>query len=313
MQKVIAFFQLIRWPNLLYIAITQIVFYTAIYIPLASVSYEAILHDFTFFLLIGASVSIAAGGYVINDYFDVMIDSVNKPQKLVLGPVIKKRAAILWHLLFSMIGLYCSFMVSFQSGQWSIFILNISAVFLLWFYSTRLKKSLLLGNILVSALTAWVIWVVYLYLVKGWDVDYLHQSETAIRLRQFFKMTVIYSGFSFVTNLIREVVKDLEDMEGDRKFGAKTMAIEWGVPVAKTFAGVWIVVLIGAVLIISVYAWLTALYIYSVFLSMTVSLPFIYILYMLKNAETSIHYHKISVWIKWVILAGIISMYLLNL
>lgn len=314
MKKVIAFLYLIRWPNLLYIAVTQFVFYTAIYLPLRSLPFERVFNDLYFFYLILASLSIAAAGYVINDYFDVLIDSVNKPEKVLLGPVLKKRAAILWHFFLSLLGLYCSFLVSYISGKWSILMLNTLSVFLLWFYSTRFKKSLLIGNILVSLLTAWVILVVYLFLVKGWGVDFSHQyAGQEFDQRQFFKLTILYAGFAFVANLIREVVKDLEDMEGDRKFGAKTMAIEWGVPVAKTFAGVWSVVLICAIAIISAYAWMTGLFLYAAFLTLTVVMPFIYILIQLRKANSSAQYHSLSIWIKWVILSGILSMYLLNI
>ena len=314
MKMVIAFLQLIRWPNLLYIAITQFVFYTAIYSPLSSNSFDVLLNDIPFFVLMFASVSIAAGGYVINDYFDVLIDAVNKPEKLLLGPVLKKRAAILWHLIFSFVGLVCSAWVSYQSGKWSILLFNFLSVFLLWFYSTRFKKSLLIGNILVSLLTAWVILVVYLYLIQGWDGYFFWSyKHNKLDLKQFFKLTIIYAGFAFVANLIREVVKDLEDMEGDRKFGAKTMAIEWGVPVSKTFAGVWMVVLMMSLLVVSIYAWLVGLFFFTGYMLLTVIAPLVYTLLLLKKATTSKDYHTISSWIKWIILAGIFSMYLLNL
>jgi 4-hydroxybenzoate polyprenyltransferase len=132
-------------------------------------------------------------------------------------------------------------------------------------------------------------------------------------LKQFFKLTIIYAGFAFVANLIREVVKDLEDMEGDRKFGAKTMAIEWGVPVSKTFAGVWMVVLMMSLLVVSIYAWLVGLFFFTGYMLLTVIAPLVYALFLLKKATTPKDYHRISGWIKWIILAGIFSMYLLNL
>ena len=132
-----------------------------------------------------------------------MIDAVNKPQRLLLGPVIKKRAAILWHWFFSLAGILLTTWVCFNSGKWLILFLNLISVFLLWAYSTRFKKSLLIGNVLVSLLTSWVILVMYCYLSKGWDNRFvwLQNRNELFDAKLFFKWTVIYAGFSFVANL----------------------------------------------------------------------------------------------------------------
>ena len=314
MKIIKAFLLLIRWPNLFFIALTQCIYYLAVFLPIEGKNYLSFFSDINFFLLTLASVFIAAGGYVINDYFDVMIDAVNKPERLLLGPVIKKRAAILWHWLFSFAGLALTTWGCFSTGKWLILGLNFISVLLLWAYSTRFKKSLLIGNVLVSLLTSWVILVMYIYFSKGWDSRFVwvqNRSE-AFDAKLFFKWTIIYAGFAFVANLVREVIKDLEDMEGDRQFGAKTMAIVWGVPVSKIFAAVWMLVTILALFILCLYTWQLGTWLWCIYIFLTIVIPLTFLIKKLKKATSAADYHQLSVWLKWIILFGILSMLLIN-
>src|SRR5215467_14507139 len=106
-QLIKAFFRLIRWPNLVFIFLTQLLFYYYILLPCYGVRYVAVpllqpkLTPLLFFLLSASSILIAAAGYAINDYFDLNIDRVNKPKRMVVEKVIKRRWTILWHWLLS--------------------------------------------------------------------------------------------------------------------------------------------------------------------------------------------------------------------
>jgi 4-hydroxybenzoate polyprenyltransferase len=159
---VAAFFRLIRWPNLVFIALTQYLFYTCIVNPVTwkdTVNWPAISTKY-FWLLSFSSVLVAAGGYIINDYFDLNIDRINKPDKLVIGKIISRRWAMLWHVVISLagilIGLYVGIKI-FHSKKWLIGLADLVCVILLIFYSTTFKKKLLIGNIIISLLTAWVV------------------------------------------------------------------------------------------------------------------------------------------------------------
>lgn len=258
-----------------------------------------------FYLLVAASVCIAGAGYIINDYFDLSIDAVNKPQKIVIDRVIKRRWAIVWHWILSGIGLLLSFYICYKIGSWIIGLANVLAVFLLWFYSTTFKRKLLSGNIIIAALTAWVIVVVYFFCGAHISIWRLETGSTSAR---FFKFTVLYAGFAFIVSLIREVIKDIEDKEGDARYGCKTMPIVWGVPTSKVFTAVWLVVCIAALAIVQLYAWQLGWWIISVYSIVCVILPLLYILRNLYKAVTPADFHRLSSIVKLVMLAGILSM-----
>jgi 4-hydroxybenzoate polyprenyltransferase len=265
------------------------------------------LTDRLFWLLVAASVLIAAGGYIINDYFDINIDRVNKPDKMVVEKFIYRRWAILWHLFITTIGVALSLYVSLKTN-FLIVIANISCTFLLWFYSTTFKKKLLSGNIIISALMAWTVVVLYFAVNTRFYSNQALPNEVYTAMQRIYKFAVFYAGFAFIISLIREVVKDIEDMEGDEKYGCSTMPIAWGVPAAKVFVGVWMVVLIGALAVLEFYVlqlgwWHSALYCASLLIA-----PLCWILYKFYRSQGAAAYHGISSMIKLVILLGILSM-----
>jgi 4-hydroxybenzoate polyprenyltransferase len=302
-----AFFRLIRWPNLAFIFLTQLLFYYCIQLPLHSLGPEGaaflpMLTPRLFFLLAISSVLIAAAGYIINDYFDLNIDRVNKPKRLVVDRIIKRRWTILWHWIFSGLGLLLSFYVSWRLRNPLIALGNLGCVILLYFYSTTFKRKLLIGNIIISLLTAWVILVLYVgEFVWGASSGFKHM------LSSLFKFAIVYSSFAFLLSLIREVVKDIEDMDGDMKYGCRTMPVVWGVNVAKVFAGTLIVVLLGALVILQFYVLYKSWFPLTVYGALLVDLPLLYILRKLYTANTKADYHRLSNMIKLVMLAGILS------
>ena len=297
---------MIRWPNLLFIVLTQVLFRYFIlhfvYLD-AHPGYEAInLSEKLFYLLVLASVCIAAAGYIINDYFDENIDQVNKLAKVIVGKFIKRRIAILLHAIFSFIGLMLSIYIGYRLRNPFIPFFNFVAIFLLIVYSSTFKKKILIGNIIISLLTAWTILVLTL-------AEYRFRiSPQDIVWHRLLKMSFIYAGFAFIISLIREVIKDMEDMEGDIRYGCKTMPIIWGLPVSKVFTAVWIVVLGGMLVAIQIYViqlgwWVSALYSF-----LLIIVPLIWVLKKLYTASTSSDFHRLSSAIKLIMLAGIVSM-----
>jgi 4-hydroxybenzoate polyprenyltransferase len=311
MKLLTAFFRLIRWPNLIFIVITQLLFYFCVYTSLLKDKPEQQV-SLLFFLLIFSSICIAAAGYIINDYFDIQIDAINKPNRLIINKFIKRRWAIVWHWILSALGVLVSIYISYKIKVWPIAIINLLCVFVLWFYSTTFKKKLLIGNLMIAALTAWVILVVYLF--AGADLFSLKgfSGNGDFNVRRFFKFTLLYACFAFITTLIREVIKDLEDMEGDRKYDCNTMPIAWGVPVTKVFVGVWIVVTIAALAIVQLYAWQSGWWLVALYFLFFQILPAIFLIKKLTKATVSTDYHALSNIIKLIMLFGILSMLLLK-
>lgn len=304
MKLILAFFKLIRWPNLVFIALTQFLFYFCVYKSLVVQPGFEPDHRL-FYLLMLASVVIAAAGYIINDYFDLQIDAVNKPAKVVVDKILSRRWAIVWHWVLSGLGILLSIYISYRIGDWLIAIANLACVFLLWFYSTTFKKKILSGNVIISALTAWVIVVVYFFCganIATWP------KSPAFDAPKFFKFMILYAGFAFIVSLIREVVKDLEDMEGDAKYQCRTMPIAWGVPASKVFAAVWLVVAIASLIIVQLYAWQSGFWMVALYSVILIIFPLVIVLRKLYKAALPADYHELSSYVKLVMLAGILSM-----
>ncbi len=306
MKTLSAFFRLIRWPNLLFIVLTQMLFRYFI-LPFvyqdSNPGSEGIkLNGQLFYLLVLASVCIAAAGYIINDYFDENIDQVNKFSRVIVGKFINRRSAILLHAFLSFIGLALSIYIGYKLRNIFIPLFNFLAINILLVYSSTFKKKILVGNILISLLTAWVILVLtmaeYRFRISPEDVAW----------QRLLKMSFVYAGFAFIISLIREVIKDMEDIDGDLRYGCKTMPIAWGLPVSKVFTAVWIAVLAGALFAILIYIlqlgwWFSALY-----CMVAIIVPLLWLLQKLYKANTSADFHRLSSVVKLIMLAGILSM-----
>src|SRR5690554_266337 len=161
MNKIKAFFKLIRWTNLLIILLTQYFVWQFVIQPLNKWSEIPVFLNFPNFLILSCStIFIAAAGYIINDYFDVKIDLINKPEKVIIEKIINRRAAIIWHSFLNFSGLGLSLFLALQLGNIWVWGIHVLCTILLWFYSTKFKREFVSGNILVALLTALTILIV---------------------------------------------------------------------------------------------------------------------------------------------------------
>lgn len=303
MRLIAAFLKLIRLPNLIFIAITQLLFQYCIYHPLYIDSIPANDTKQLIFLIL-ASVCIAAAGYIINDYFDINIDEVNKPQRMVVDKVINRRWAIAWHLILSFSGLVLTMLALPFLQKWYLILANIFCIALLWLYSTNFKRSLLIGNIVISLLTAWTILIIFFSKVS--IADAFGMGEGAHY--KFFRLAILYAGFAFISSLIREAIKDMEDMPGDAKYGCRTMPIVWGTNATKVYVAVWLIVLLAILTILAVYMLQFKWWLPVAYGTAFIIFPLVFIFYKLFPASTPQHFHILSNWTKLVMLAGILSM-----
>ena len=303
MRLIAAFLKMVRLPNLIFIALTQTLFQFCIFYPLFK---DHISENDTqqFIFIVLASVLIAAAGYIINDYFDINIDEVNKPQRMVVDKIIHRRWAIAWHFMLSTSGLILTVLAMPFFQKWYLILANICSVALLWFYSTNFKKTLLIGNIVISLLTAWTILIIFFSKVSLYDAF----GTENMAEHKFFRLAFLYAGFAFISSLIREAIKDMEDREGDEKYGCRTMPIVWGVNATKVYVAVWLIALIAILVLVQVYVlqfrwwWPVA---YSIAL---IIFPLVYIFIRLFRASSTKHFHNLSTLTKFAMLTGILSM-----
>lgn len=222
------FFKLIRPINLAIIVLTM--YGVRAYILSANYFQKIDDNVLDFFLLVFSTVLIASAGNIINDYFDVKADRINKPEKLIITKHIKRRWAILTHWIFNgvafLIGLYLSW--KYQS-LWFVFI-HLVSINTLWFYSMLFKRKVLIGNLLVAALTAIVPLLVVIYFKVG-NTSHLPHSEFnpySWIAEIDFRIIYLIAAFAFIQNLAREIIKDAQDVKGDELIYVKSLPMVIG-------------------------------------------------------------------------------------
>lgn len=277
----IAWFKLMRLPNVGIIIFAQ--YATAILQPGPENQSLSRLLDPGLLAVVVSTALIAGGGYVINDYFDVRTDIINKPRRLFIGRLISRRSAILAHLFLTTVGVFMVLPVSLP-----VFVVNAIAATLLLIYSAFLKRQPLVGNFTISLLTGLSVAVVAIYF-----------KERPMPVYSF-------AVFAFFVTLIRELIKDLEDQKGDAAVGAQTLPIIWGPRRVKYFIYVVTVVFVLA-LGITAYKIFPRLFYFGAILVPAV----VFLLVMLHRADTSAAYHKLSTYLKYIMVLGIISMLVL--
>ena len=212
------------------VALTQYIIRYLIIEPILLVyRFELQLTDLQFMILVLSTVLITAAGYVINDYFDVQTDRLNKPGRIIVGKEISRRTAITWHIVLNLIGIALGTYVALVIG---IPILSLTFVLtsgVLWFYSTTYKRQLLVGNLIVALLTALVPLIIVIFELPILNkVFHFRLEAEAQNLNIIFYWVLGFGFFAFILTLIREIIKDIEDFEGDKAFGRNTLPIVMG-------------------------------------------------------------------------------------
>lgn len=290
--------RLVRWPNLVFIVLTQVLFYYCVYEPLFQANGLR-----TLAWIIIASVLIAAAGYIINDYFDLNIDQINKPEKNVFAKTIHRRWAIIWHFIFSLLGIVAT-AIAVGLNKWYLILANIACTILLWFYSTSFKRKFLIGNVVISILTAWTVLILFFAYTSPREAI-VGNSPVTIK---FFRVSFLYAGFAFISSLIREAIKDMQDLEGDERYGCRTLPIVAGIRSTKIYVAIWTVVLLAALIILQLYVLQFQWWYAIVYSTILVIAPLAYLLYRLPKGATIKDFSRLSNLSKLIMLTGIVSM-----
>jgi 4-hydroxybenzoate polyprenyltransferase len=262
-----------------------------------------------FYMLVLATVLITAGGYAINDYFDRKIDQINKPDSMIVGSLIYPRHAMAYHLIFSISGVILGTWVALSIRQLYLSLVFFMVSGLLWFYSTAYKREFLLGNLIVSLLTALVPFLVLLF-----ELPLLakHYGSAVNPVTHYLMIWVLgYSLFAFLLNLTREIIKDAEDFEGDRAYGKRTIPVVWG-PIATRWVSVLMIVITIALL---ASAWLMFIHdtITLIYFCVMIVIPLLMVVFLLMKEGSPIVFHRASTWLKITMLTGLGYMVVANL
>ncbi|MBS4013377.1 MAG: geranylgeranylglycerol-phosphate geranylgeranyltransferase [Bacteroidetes bacterium] len=313
----LAYLKLFRWQNLLILILIQGLFRYCVVKPLLLMfDYDLALSDIDFGILVLATVITSAAGYAINDYFDIKTDRINKPHKIILGKALSRRAAISSHIVLNIIAILLGFYLSYKVGNWSLSFIFIAIIIILWLYSIRYKRKYFIGNFMISILAAFVIAIVWIFEYNA----LANFSEVPINVNVLVvdDFVKIFALFAFLTTLLREIIKDIEDIKGDAKTGCRTIPIVSGVRTCKNlliflaiviiaFTGYFQLVMLDFELFGSQYQF-NLLFAYVL---LTVQIPLILLINKVHIAKEKTDYQVLSRLAKFIMITGIFSMFLL--
>ncbi|AXB57913.1 geranylgeranylglycerol-phosphate geranylgeranyltransferase [Flavobacterium fluviale] len=300
------YLKLIRYQNLLMLAFMQLIFRYAFLkqqnIPLA-------LSDWQYGLLVLSTVLLAAAGYVINNIYDVGTDSINKPNNVVVGRGITETAAYNIYIGLNISGVAIGFLLSniiLRPTFASLFILIAS---LLYFYATTLKQIMILGNFVVALLLA-----VSVLMIGVFDLFPATTSENQAQMASLFSILTDYALFAFMVNFIREIVKDIEDVNGDYNQGLNTLPIAIGINrAAKIALGFAVITFILSALYCNTYFMENKLYIAVLYWFAAVLAPLLYFIVKIFTAKSQKDFHHLSTILKLILFFGILSILVIAL
>lgn len=308
------YLRLFRWKNLVIIALTMILARYALIHPLLGKD----ITDFPFsrldFLaLVFSTVFIAAGGYIINDYFDVKIDRINRPEKMILGYFVSFRQALTIHQIFSLSGIILGFYAGYKVGSIRLGGIQAIVVAVLWFYAYRYKGLYFWGNFVVSLLSGLVILVVWLFEFYSLSQNALVFGTAITAFPTVNKIILVYVVLSFLLSFTREIIKDIADIPGDSRYGCTTIAVKNGIVAASRLAALILFLVLSLLILIQ------ALYLpglsafllyYSVFL---LDIPLVYLIYLTLTARDKIEFQRLGSSIKMLMFLGVFSMIFVTL
>lgn len=300
------FLKLIRFPNLIIVVLTQYLLQYLILIPAFELAgIIPLLDHFHFSILVFSTVLIAAGGYIINDLEDYEIDLLNKPDKVIINQYISAQNAWKLYWSISILGFLISLYLAFYVKNLPLIIIYPTAIFLLYFYSKSLKKSVLWGNMIVSIFCAFVAGIViFAERENVWEMKGLGTAVVNI--------FIFYLLFAFFSTMFREIIKDIEDEEGDRKNGCRTLPIIFGKNVAK-----WVGIFFGNVLLGILVYWIflkkeNGFDLGFFYILIGIIFPLLFSIIKLYLAKTKKEFHFLSQISKYIMLSGILYLLILS-
>tara|TARA_R110002012_G_scaffold256792_1_gene436988 strand:+ start:148 stop:1059 length:912 start_codon:yes stop_codon:yes gene_type:complete len=296
-----AILKLIRFKNLLIIVFVQCVIKYVLFD-----AFEAFtkLSHFQFAFLTVSTLCIAAAGYIFNDIQDMATDAINKPHKILIGKNISKDFAYNLYMILTLFGVGLGMYVANSIDKNSFFSLFVLSAGLLYVYSNTLKPIAIVGNLTVSLLVA-----LSLLIIGIFDLMPAITEQNKAFQKTMFSVLIDYSLFAFFINFIRELVKDIEDINGDHNQNMKTLPIILGQSrTAKIGFGLCLIAIAGIMYYVSTYFYKHSFVI--LYMLILVIAPLIYCAIKLFSAKQKKEFTQVSFILKLTMLTGICSMFL---
>jgi 4-hydroxybenzoate polyprenyltransferase len=305
MKLFLAYLRLVRPINLLIIAFTLYMMRLCIILPLWGFYHHDIgLNESTYALFTLSFLLMAAGGYIINDYYDIEIDIINKPQKLIIGHIILPSNALRAYWVISILGLI--------TGSYSCLkaeVPGLSFIFLFYFaglfiYSYVLKSTFLLGNIIVSICLG-LVPLAGIYIQTQYIINHSGPVDPSeINMLCYFAWGVAF--FAFLSSLTREIVKDIEDIEGDAKAGCKTLPVTIGIKASKSVVQLLSFVMIPLLGLYQYnYCHTPEMPFSSIYIALLIQLPILVVIIKVRTASLPKDFKGVSNWLKFIMFTGI--------
>ena len=234
--------RLVRWSNLLFLAALVWLMEKWVAVPVLDKAAFGEQLPWYVLLLVGAAiVLIAAGGYVINDYFDVKIDRINRPDEVIVTRSVSKPAAMRLSVGLSGIGVVCGIVVAMLLRSMTLGIIFVLVPGLLWFYSSSYKRLFIVGNLTIALLAGLTPMIVAMTNVAQLQLLYEAILPYTSLEHDLYAWLGGFALFAFLLTWIREIVKDLQDQMGDRELECHSMPVVWGEKWTKVFVTLLIV------------------------------------------------------------------------
>ncbi|MBN2727960.1 MAG: geranylgeranylglycerol-phosphate geranylgeranyltransferase [Bacteroidales bacterium] len=306
-----AYLKLFRVVNLLIIALIMYLLRFFLFEP--AFALDNIVNPFTelqFAMLVLTYVFITAGGYAINDYYDIGMDEINRPGKTILRNKLPLRAGMNLFFVMTAIGIAIGLVLAYQMGSFSMYFFPIFVAAMYWFYSTKYKRELMSGNLVVSFLAALSILLVFLYFV----LSFTKTNQFPVLSFPYIKRAVlIYAGFAFYITFLREMIKDIIDVEGDKEFKCTNIAIKYGQKETNLIVQILSYFFLAALLVFAYFSWQMGKTYLTYYIAVILIPFFVYFIIQLRKAKGKGDYRSLATLLKIYMVAGILSIQLLDL
>lgn len=301
---------LVRWSNLLFLSALVWLMEKWVAVPvLDRAAFGEQLPWFTLLLLMAAVVLTAAGGYVINDYFDVKIDRINRPDAVVVTRSVSKPAAMRLSVGLSITGALCGIAVAWLLRSMTLGIIFVLVPGLLWFYSSSYKRLLMIGNLTIALLAGLTPLVVAMANVAQLRLLYGSILPYTTLEHDLYAWLGGFALFAFLLTWIREIIKDLQDQMGDRELECHTLPIVWG----ELWTKIFVTVLLCGTLALIAWLWYSVLpfphtwnNLSTRYIALGITVPLLSVVWLLWAAKIPSDYKTCQQVVKFTMLIGML-------